>query len=100
LLQETLRGFRLRFRTARRATSCSSRLRGAGIDQERPGGRGIGIHSLRETAIADAIRSGAARHEVRECGGHSDIRTTELYLVGKKGAAAPAPPRLALAPTQ
>jgi integrase/recombinase XerD len=56
----------------------------AGIDPDRLGGRGIGIHSLRKTAINDAIRNGAAMHEVREFAGHSDIRTTELYFVRKE----------------
>ena len=55
--------------------------RAAGIDPERLGGRGIGIHSLRKTAINDAIRNGASLHEVREFAGHADIRTTELYFV-------------------
>jgi hypothetical protein len=40
----------------------------AGIDPDRLGGRGIGIHSLRKTAINDAIRNGASMHEVREFG--------------------------------
>lgn len=56
----------------------------AGIDHRRLGGRGIGIHSLRKTAINDAIRNGATMHEVREFAGHSDIRTTELYFVRKE----------------
>ena len=47
-------------------------------------GRKIGIHSLRKTAINDAIRNGAQMHEVREFAGHSDIRTTELYFVRKE----------------
>src|SRR5262249_56249979 len=34
--------------------------RAAGIDPDRLGGRGIGIHSLRKTAINDAIRTGAS----------------------------------------
>ncbi len=58
--------------------------RAAGIDPDRLGQRGIGIHSLRKTAINDAIRNGAAMHEVREFAGHSDIRTTELYFVRKE----------------
>jgi integrase len=58
--------------------------RAAGIEPERLGGRGIGIHSLRKTAINDAIRNGAQMHEVREFAGHSDIRTTELYFVRKE----------------
>src|SRR3954447_1760169 len=58
--------------------------RAAGIDPDRLGGRGIGIHSLRKTAINDAIRNGASMHEVREFAGHTDIRTTELYFVRKE----------------
>ena len=34
----------------------------AGIDPARLGGRGIGIHRLRKTAINDAIRNGATMH--------------------------------------
>jgi integrase len=56
----------------------------AGIEPERLGARGIGIHSLRKTAINDAIRNGASMHEVREFAGHSDIRTTELYFMRKE----------------
>ena len=58
--------------------------RAAGIDPDRLGGRGIGIHSLRKTAINDAIRNGATLHEVREFAGHADIRTTEVYFVRKE----------------
>jgi site-specific recombinase XerD len=56
----------------------------AGIDPDRLGGRGIGVHSLRKTAINDAIRNGASMHEVREFAGHADIRTTEIYFVRKE----------------
>lgn len=56
----------------------------AGIDSDRLTGRGIGIHSLRKTAINDAIRNGSHMHEVREFAGHSDIRTTELYYVRRE----------------
>jgi integrase len=56
----------------------------AGIDPRRLGGRGIGIHSLRKTAINDAIYNGASMHEVREFAGHSDIRTTEVYYVRRE----------------
>jgi integrase/recombinase XerD len=52
----------------------------AGIDHRRLGGRGVGIHSLRKTAINDAIRNGATMPEVREFAGHADIRTTEVYF--------------------
>jgi integrase len=58
--------------------------RTAGIDPDRLGGRGIGIHSLRKTAINDAIRNGASMHEVREFAGHSDIRTTEVYFIRRE----------------
>ena len=51
----------------------------AGIDPSRLGGRGIGIHSLRKTAINDATM-----HEVREFAGHADIRTTEVYFVRRE----------------
>ena len=51
---------------------------------DRLGGRGIGIHSLRKTAINDAIRNGAGMHEVREFAGHADIRTTEVYFIRKE----------------
>lgn len=56
----------------------------ASIEPDRLGARGIGIHSLRKTAINDAIRNGAQMHEVREFAGHSDIRTTELYFVRRE----------------
>lgn len=56
----------------------------AGIDPSRLGGRGVGVHSLRKTAINDAIRNGATMHEVREFAGHADIRTTEVYFVRKE----------------
>src|SRR5437868_3838066 len=61
--------------------------RAAGSDPARLGSRGIGIHSLRKTAINDAIRNGASMHEVREFAGHSDIRTTELYFVRREADA-------------
>ena len=43
----------------------------AGINPDRLDGPGIGIHSLRKTAINDAIRNGAHMHEVRQFAGHS-----------------------------
>ena len=51
------------------------------VDARTPG---AGIHSLRKTAINDAIRNGATMHEVREFAGHADIRTTEVYFVRKE----------------
>ncbi len=56
----------------------------AALDPRRLGSRGIGIHSLRKTAINDAIRNGATMHEVREFAGHADIRTTEVYFIRKE----------------
>lgn len=58
--------------------------RAAGVSPDRLGARGIGIHSLRKTAINDAIRNGAQMHEVRQFAGHADIRTTELYFVRRE----------------
>ncbi len=68
--------------------------RAAGIDPERLGARGIGIHSLRKSAINDAIRNGAQMHEVRQFAGHADIRTTELYFVRRDEDAAMAARRI------
>ncbi len=58
--------------------------RTAGINPDRLGARGVGIHSLRKTAINDAIRNGAQMHEVRQYAGHSSIATTELYFVRRE----------------
>jgi site-specific recombinase XerD len=54
--------------------------RAAGINPDRLGGRGIGIHSLRKTILEHLIGNGTPMHEVREFVGHSDIRTTDLYF--------------------
>jgi integrase len=64
-----------------RRTLVKNYCRAAGIDPDRLNSRGIGIHSLRKTAINNAIRNGASMHEVREFAGHADIRTTEVYFV-------------------
>jgi len=48
-----------------------------------PAARGA-RHSLRKTAINDAIRNGATMHEGCEFAGHADIRTTELYFIRKE----------------
>ena len=58
--------------------------RAAGIDPDRLGQRGVGVHSLRKTAINDAIRNGATMHEVPEFAGHADIRRTEVYFVRRE----------------
>ena len=72
----------------------------AGIDPKRLGGRGIGIHSLRKTAINHAIRNGATVLEVREFAGHSDIRTTELYFVRNEEDAVVAARRIEICVTR
>ena len=68
-------------RRAHQLASAYKVLRGGRDRPGAAGGRGIGIHSLRKTAINDAIRNGASMHEAREFAGHADIRTTELYFV-------------------
>jgi site-specific recombinase XerD len=73
--------------------------RAAGINPDCIDGRGIGIHSLRKTAINDAIRNGTQMHEVREFAGHSDIRTTELYFVRKEEDAEMAARRIQIRPS-
>lgn len=72
--------------------------RAAGINPDRLGARGIGIHSLRKTAINDAIRNGAQMHEVRQFAGHADIRTTELYFVRREEDAEQAARRIHIRP--
>ena len=68
----------------------------AGIPPERLGGRGIGVHSLRKTALNNAIQNGAQLHEARELAGHADVRTTELYFVRKEQDAERAARRIAI----
>jgi len=53
-----------------------------------------------KTAINDAIRNGAAMHEVREFAGHADIRTTELYFVRKEEDGEVAARRIQIRPTK
>jgi site-specific recombinase XerD len=74
--------------------------RAAGIDPDRLGSRGLGIHSLRKTAINDAIRNGASMHEVREFAGHADIRTTEIYFVRREEDAEVAARRIQIRVTE
>ena len=70
--------------------------RAAGIPPERLGGCGIGVHSLRKTALNNAIQNGAQLHEARELAGHADVRTTELYFVRKEQDAERAARRIAI----
>ena len=68
----------------------------AGISPDRLGGRGIGVHSLRKTALNNAIQNGATLLETRELAGHADVRTTELYFVRKDQDAERAARRIAI----
>jgi integrase len=52
----------------------------AGIDPRRLGARGLGVHSLRKTAITNALQNGAPIEKVQQLAGHCDIRTTQLYF--------------------
>ncbi len=54
-----------------------------GIDVDRLGGRGVGVHSLRKTAITNALENGAKIEQVQQLAGHCDIRTTQLYYCPK-----------------
>jgi site-specific recombinase XerD len=61
--------------------------RRVGIHTERLGGRGVGVHALRKTAITNALEHGAKMEQVQQLAGHSDIRTTQLYFApGPKDA--------------
>jgi site-specific recombinase XerD len=54
--------------------------RRAGLEPDRVGRRGIGVHSLRKTAITNALENGAPIQKVQQLAGHADIRTTQLYF--------------------
>lgn len=54
--------------------------RRVGIHTERLGGRGVGVHALRKTAITNALEHGAKMEQVQQLAGHADIRTTQLYF--------------------
>lgn len=58
--------------------------RKVGIDPDRIGRRGIGVHSLRKTALTNALEHGAKIEQVQALAGHSDIRTTQLYYQAKE----------------
>ena len=55
----------------------------AGLEAERHGRRGIGVHSLRKTAGMSALKHGAKVEQVQAWLGHADIRTTQEYIVYK-----------------
>ncbi len=50
-----------------------------GLDVDRLGRRGIGVHSLRKTALTNALEHGARLEQVQALAGHCDVRTTRLY---------------------
>lgn len=54
--------------------------RKAGLDADRLDRRGICVHSLRKTAITNALENGAPIQKVQQLAGHADIRTTQLYF--------------------
>jgi len=54
--------------------------REAGLDATRLGRRGICTHSLRKTALNNALQHGAKVEEVQQWAGHADIRTTQEYI--------------------
>lgn len=58
--------------------------RNAGIHVDRLGGRGVGVHSLRKTALTNALEHGARIEQVQQLAGHADIRTTQLYYQSKE----------------
>ena len=51
-----------------------------GLDVYRRDRRGICTHSLRKTAINNALRHGAKVEQVQSWAGHADIRTTQEYI--------------------
>ena len=51
-----------------------------GLDVDRLGRRGIGVHSLRKTAAMNALEHGAKVEHVQAWLGHADIRTTQEYI--------------------
>lgn len=51
-----------------------------GIDVNAFGGRALCVHSLRKTAITNAIEHGAKLEQAQALAGHADIRTTQLYF--------------------
>lgn len=55
-----------------------------GVDVDRVGRRGIGVHSLRKTALTNALEHGAKIEQVQQLAGHADIRTTQLYYCQKE----------------
>lgn len=59
----------------------------AGIQVQRAGARGVCTHTLRKTALNNALEHGAKVEDVQQWAGHADIRTTQEYIAYReKGA--------------
>ena len=52
----------------------------AGLQVDRLGRRGICTHSIRKTALNNALEHGAKVEQVQQWAGHADIRTTQEYI--------------------
>jgi len=61
--------------------------RQVGLQANRHGRRGICTHSLRKTALTNALEHGAKMEQVQAWAGHSDIRTTQGYYMTKESDA-------------
>ena len=61
--------------------------RQAGLQTDRSGRRGLCTHSLRKTALTNALEHGAKMEQVQAWAGHSDIRTTQGYYMTKESDA-------------
>ena len=59
----------------------------AGLQADRAGRRGLCTHSLRKTALTNALEHGAKMEQVQAWAGHSDIRTTQGYYMTKESDA-------------
>jgi len=61
--------------------------RQVGLQADRSGRRGLCTHSLRKTALTNALEHGAKMEQVQAWAGHSDIRTTQGYYMTKESDA-------------
>jgi site-specific recombinase XerD len=52
------------------------------IDPDRIDGHGIGVHTLRKTALTNALEHGAPLLKVQSLAGHAQVTTTQLYWAG------------------
>lgn len=56
----------------------------AGVQVQRAGSRGVCTHTLRKTALNNALEHGAKVEDVQQWAGHADIRTTQEYIAYKE----------------